>query len=141
MTTDDALKSLHTALIDAGKGYVVAEKDAESPELKRIFQKMSALHEQAHAQVHAILAAKGEKADDAGSFMSTVNKAVVAVRAAVTGLDRRSLSSFASGEERIVADYDKAIEAHAAEVEVVETLRRQRSSLVEMIAEMKSLAV
>jgi Domain of unknown function (DUF2383) len=46
--------------------------------------------------------------------MGTVHKTVISVRSATTGLDENSLSSFASGEERIIDKYDEAL-ADAAE--------------------------
>ena len=137
---NDALKTLHTALIDAGKGYRKAQEDAETPDLRRLFQAMTVLHHRAHAEVHALLVRLGEKPDDAGSFMATVHETVIAVRSAVTGLDRGALSSFASGEEHILETYDKAIRDNADNTFVIEPLARQRTELAGKIADMKRLA-
>lgn len=131
------LKTLHTALVDARKGYDEAIRNSEKPELTALFEKVRALHGAAHDDVHKMLAALGEKPDDAGSFMSTVHEAVINVRSAVVGLDEGALSSFASGEENNVEKYDEAI---AAAPSGAESLRGHKTKLVSAIAEMQAMA-
>ena len=138
--SNESLKTLHTALIDAKDGYVEAEKDAENGALKSLFREMIDLHQRAHEDVHALLVEKGEKPDERGSFMSTVHETVIAVRSAVTGLDHGALSSFASGEERIVKTYDDAIKGSSGDTSVIEILNRRRTALLSKIAEMKRLS-
>jgi len=140
MPRTESLKSLHTTLIDAEAGYDEALKDAEAPEMKSLFEKMSSLHERAHADVHAILLDKGERPNESGSFLSLVHKTVISVRSTVSGLDRSSLKSFAEGEERIVGAYDKAIEEIGASDPAVGKLRKDREALVTAIGEMKQRA-
>jgi uncharacterized protein (TIGR02284 family) len=140
MSDIDALKSLHTTLIDAEEGYETAIKDAEDPRMKAVFERMSALHARAHADVHAILLSKGERPDESGSFLSLVHKTVISVRSAIKGLDAASLPSFVDGEERIVGAYDKAMEATDSSDSALETLSRDRQTLVAAIAQMKAQA-
>jgi uncharacterized protein (TIGR02284 family) len=132
-----SLKSLHTALIDAEEGYDTAIRDAEGPEMRALFEELRALHSEAHTDVHAILVGEGEQPDEAGSFMSMVHKTVISVRAAITGLDIPSLSSFASGEERILQDYDAAIEERRDDAPAADRLRRHRDALQEVVSRMK----
>jgi uncharacterized protein (TIGR02284 family) len=132
-----SLKSLHTALIDAEEGYDTAVRDADGPEMRAVFEELRTLHQEAHADVHAMLVGNGEQPDETGSFMSMVHKTVVSVRAALTGLDRPSLTSFASGEERILNDYDAAIEESRGDAPVVDRLRRHRDALQEVVSRMK----
>jgi uncharacterized protein (TIGR02284 family) len=132
-----ALKSLHTALIDAEEGYDTAVRDAEGPEMRALFEELRALHREAHADVHAILVGRGEEPDETGSFMSMVHKTVVSVRAALTGLDKPSLTSFASGEERILKDYDAAIEECGEDAPAADRLRRHRDALQQVVSRMK----
>ena len=135
----DELKSLHTALVDARHGYEEAIKDAETPELKALFQRMHDQHGRAHADVHRLLEGMGERPDEAGSFMSTVHEAVIGVRSAVVGLGKASLSSFASGEAHTIAHYDDAIRAMAG-ASGAEALTRDRDELRGMVDEMKRKA-
>ena len=135
----DELKSLHTALLDARHGYETAVKDAETPDLKAIFQKMHDLHGRAHGEVHGLLTAMGETPNESGSFMSTVHETVIGVRSALVGLDEGSLSSFASGEESTLAKYDAAIAA-LADAAGAEPLMKARKELGAMVGEMKRRA-
>jgi hypothetical protein len=58
----------------------------------------------------------------------------------VKGLDRTSLSSFADGDERILAAFDRAIEDAGASDPAVDTLHADREALVAAIAELKAKA-
>ncbi len=141
MANNDALKSLHASLIDAEKGYDEAIQDSDVGEMKALFEDMRALHEKAHTDVHALLVAKGEQPDESGSFMAMVHKTVISIRSAVTGLDRSSLVSFASGEEHLVSAYDKAIEENLSDPRAVDKLTEEKTQLVAAIARMKSLTI
>lgn len=140
MSKNEALKFLHTALIDAKKGYETAVKDADKPSMAALYRSMLALHTTAHSYVHAALTSQGEKADESGSFMGSINQAVVATRSAITGLDEGSLAAFASGEEHVVSRYEQAIKENADQAALAEELTRQKALLESKIAEMKRIA-
>lgn len=139
MPSREELKSLHTALLDARRGYETAVKEAETPELKAVFWRTQDLHGRAHHEVHELLTAMGETPDESGSFMSTVHETAIGVRSALVGLDEGSLSSFARGEESTLAKYDAAIGALAGAAGT-DTLMKTREELEIMIAEMKGRA-
>ncbi|WP_315719641.1 MULTISPECIES: PA2169 family four-helix-bundle protein [unclassified Bradyrhizobium] len=136
----DSLKTLHTSLIDARNGYQEAAKDAETPALKALFAEMIALKERDHAELHDALRRMGETPDESGSFMSTVHQTVIRVRSALTGLGSNALSSFVSGEEQILSQYDDALTDCADDAATTATLTRQRASLQAKVAQMKQLA-
>jgi uncharacterized protein (TIGR02284 family) len=138
MPSYEALKSLHASLIDATKGYDEAINDAEVGEMKALFTEMRALHQRAHGEVHAILLSKGQQPNESGSFMALVHQTVISVRSALTGLDRSSLESFASGEDHIVNAYDKAIEENLQDAAVFDKLTQQRTQLTTMIAKLRA---
>jgi uncharacterized protein (TIGR02284 family) len=140
MADNGSLASLHTALIDASNGYDEAIRDADQPELKAIFGRLKLAHEKAHAELHHLLLARGLKPDDGGSFMSTVHKTIISVRSAVTGLNDEALSAFAEGEERIVEDYNRAIEGNRDDAAVVGLLERQKEALKDEIRVMRATA-
>jgi uncharacterized protein (TIGR02284 family) len=140
MADNGSLGSLHTALIDVSNGYDEAIRDAEQPELKAIFSRLKLAHERAHAELHNLLLARGLKPDDGGSFMSTVHKTIISVRSAVTGLNDEALSAFAEGEERIVEDYNRAIEGNRDDAAVVGLLERQKEALKDEIRVMRATA-
>ena len=141
MANLDALKSLHTALVDAVQGYDEAIKDAEAPDMKSTFEEMRTIHQTSHREVDGLLAAKGEKPDESGSFMATVHKTVISVRSAVTGLDRSSLKAFVGGEQHLAGAYDQAIAESAADAPLAEALRRRKDQLDAMIAKMEARVV
>jgi uncharacterized protein (TIGR02284 family) len=137
MADSASIMELHTALVDACKGYDEAIQDVEKPRLRTLFEKAKSMHEKAHAEIHAILNARAANPDDEGSFMSTVHKVVISTRAAVVGLDEGSLPSFASGEERIIEAYDRAIDGNADDGAVRSVLEQQKSFLIELVGEMQ----
>jgi uncharacterized protein (TIGR02284 family) len=139
MSNNDSIVELHTALIDACNGYDEAIKDAQKPDLVALFQRAKALHEKAHANIHAILSARGVTPDEKGSFMSNVHETVISVRSAVVGLDKGSLSAFASGEERLIDAY-QAIQSNSDGGPARAALEQQRSALSELVGEMQRKA-
>ena len=140
MQDNATLTSLYTALVDARNGYREAVKDATRADLRTLFQDMISLHEQALAQLRPKLEARGARADDSGSFMTTVHETVIAVRSAVTGLDDGSLDGFADGEARIVKRYDEAIADEQADPSLTSILERQREAVSARIDQLKGLA-
>lgn len=138
MQDHTSLKSLYTAIVDARNGYREAVKDATQADMKTLFEDMIALHETALVELRAELEARGEGADDSGSFMSTVHETVIAVRSAITGLNEHSLDGFADGEERIVKSYDQAIAESQDDLQLRDTLERQREAIRAKIESMKS---
>ena len=137
--SNEKLSRLHTALVDARAGYKTAIEDAETAEIKALLQQVDAVHAAAHADIDKALLAHGEKPDEDGSYMSTVHRTVISVRAALTGIDENTLSSFASGEERIADLYDDAIE-HEADPATADMLGYHKSRLAGMITRMKKVA-
>jgi uncharacterized protein (TIGR02284 family) len=140
MSDNDSIVELHTALIDASNGYDEAIKDAQKPDLAALFERAKSLHEKAHEAIHAILSARGAAPDDTGSFMSTVHETIISVRSAIVGLDKGSLSAFASGEQRMIETYDKAIQTNGDDGPVRMALEEQRSALLELVGEMQQKA-
>lgn len=140
MATVDAIKTLHTSMIDTRRAYEKAASETKLPELKALFGGMVALRQNDHEQLHRVLTEMGEKPDEDGSFMTTVHRAVIGVRSAITGVDKGSLSAFASGEEKMVKEYDDALSQDDINNETRALLAHQKAVLAERIAQMKALA-
>ena len=139
MATLDAIKTLHTSMIDTRRAYEKAREETKMPDLKSFFGAMVDLRQKSHDELHEVLTEMGERPDEDGSFMTTVHRAVIGVRSAVTGVDHGSLSAFASGEENILKEYDDALGQNDLRQATSDLLRRQRATLVEKIGEMKAL--
>lgn len=136
----DQLRKLHTALVDTRGAYELAAKETEDVQVASICKDMIALRRTDHEELHQALIAAGEKPDDDGSFMTTVHETVVAVRAAFTGIGKKTLPAFISGEEDILKLYDEAI-AEGADPGASNVLRRQRGRLASEIEKMRGIAV
>ena len=139
MMTTEALKKLHTAMLDTREGYEVAEKDAETPALKALFGQMITLRTADHEAIHLALGKMGEHPDDGGSFMATVHKSMTSIRAAVAGISTNALSPFITGEENIAKEYDAAIDEASADSALRDMLIDQQTALLAKIAEMMAM--
>jgi uncharacterized protein (TIGR02284 family) len=134
----DKLRSLHTALIDSRNGYKEALKDADQHGLTSLFSEMITLRT-AHSEALAEeLTDLGERVDERGSFMSTVHRAVISMRALFGGLDRSVLPGLIDGEERIIGYYDDAILASPQGVSETILMIEQRDVLRRKIGEMRA---
>ncbi|MBR2534489.1 MAG: DUF2383 domain-containing protein [Hyphomicrobium sp.] len=133
----DNLKNLHTILIDSKHGYEEALTDAEGRGMTQLFQEMITLRIKDAGEIATILTTIGEKADENGSFMTTINRAIISLRSLFGGLDESILPGLIDGEKRIVGYYDSALETSASSVDR-EILTRQRQNLLKIIAEMEA---
>ena len=135
----DSLKTLHTSVVDNRKGYDEAVRDAETVLMRSFFAGMAALKKRDHTDLHEALIRMGEQPDESGSFMATVHKTVISIRAAVTGLGSNALPSFVMGEEQFINQYDEAIKECSFDSKTVAVLTTQRSILLGKIAQMKQM--
>lgn len=136
--TIDALKTLHTAMLDTCESYEVAERYATTPALKTFFEQMIALRAKDHEEIHLALTRQGKKPKEGMSFMATIHKTMTSARSTITGLDANALSPFIIGEDSIVDEYDKAIAEAAGNAPVSTMLTGQKITLETKIAEMKA---
>jgi uncharacterized protein (TIGR02284 family) len=136
----DKLKDLHTALVDTRGAYELALKDTKDPDVAAVCREMFSLRHDDHMELHQALVTAGEVPDENGSFMSVVHETVIGVRACLTGISKKTLPAFASGEEHIVEEYNAALKESADNPALSETLTRQRDALVAKIAEMRKLS-
>jgi uncharacterized protein (TIGR02284 family) len=105
----DQLKSLHTAAVDARKGYEEALEDSGKAGLTDLFRDMINLHDRHADDLAGRLIASGEVADENGSFMATVHRTIMAVRALFGGLDESVLPGLIDGEQRNADHYREAL--------------------------------
>jgi uncharacterized protein (TIGR02284 family) len=136
----ESLKKLHTALVDTRGAYELALKDTDDEEVARICKEMISLRHTDHLELHQSLVLAGEVPDENGSFMSVVHETVVGVRAVLSGISKKTLPAFASGELNVVEEYDSALREQAGDPKITEILTRQKENLLTKIAEMKRLA-
>jgi uncharacterized protein (TIGR02284 family) len=133
----ESLKELHTALVDTRAAYELALKDTDDDEVGRICKEMISLRHTDHRELRQSLILAGEVPDENGSFMSVVHETVVGVRAALTGISKKTLPAFVSGEENIVEEYNDALREAREDPDVTAVLTRQKANLLTKIAEMR----
>jgi uncharacterized protein (TIGR02284 family) len=137
----ETLKKLHTALVDTQAAYELASKDTDDEEVGRICKEMISLRHTDHLELHQSLILAGEVPDENGSFMSIVHETVVGVRAALTGISKKTLPAFVSGEENIVEEYNDALREASEDINLTEVLTRQKENLLGKIEEMRKACV
>ncbi len=131
----DSLKSLHTALVDSRIGYEEALKDSDGQGLTALFRDMIALRTKDAGELAQHLSRLGEPVDDNGSYMSTVHRAVISIRAAFSSLDESILPGLIDGEERIAGYYNETIDTAAPGSQELTALIAQRDNLEKIISQ------
>ncbi len=118
----DHLAKAHVATVDALTGYITMVEKAESDfrPVVEAFRKMHAQHADTLAQHLKNL---GREPDTDGSFMGTINKAVVTMRAVFDDIDDDTMDSIRNGEEHVLETYHEATET-ALPSAVLTDLRR-----------------
>jgi uncharacterized protein (TIGR02284 family) len=135
----ERLKELHTALVDTQAAYELALKSTDDEEVGRICKEMISWRHTDHRELHQSLILAGEVPDENGSFMSVVPETVVGVRAALTGISKKTLPAFVSGEENVVEEYNDALREASGDPNVTGILTRQKENLLAKIAEMRKV--
>ena len=107
----DALKKLHTRIIDSKDGYEKAREDADKSSHAQLFADMIDRRSRNHQQVHQFLVAKGVEPDESGSFLAAAHRTLVDLRSAFSKGDAGVLAEVIRGEESLLEAYDEAIEA------------------------------
>lgn len=134
----DHLKSLHTGAIDARNGYDEALRDAEGHGLTALFRRMITLHETNARELAAVLSRVGEAPSNGGSFMSTIHRTIMSIRAMFNGLGESVLPGLIDGETRNVGHYDDALALPGIDPELRNQLTAQRDRLRIEIAAMEA---
>lgn len=130
---DDALLTLQTRTADALAGYVTMVDKAE-PDFRPVAERFRALHDRHNAALTAMLIRHGVEPDADGSFMGTVNKAVVSLRALFDEIDEDVMDSIRDGENHVLSGFDDAIGAAGmppADVTVLQDMRDELTVLLQ----------
>jgi uncharacterized protein (TIGR02284 family) len=128
----EALATLHTRTVDALAGYETMVGKAE-PEFRPVAESFRDLHARHAGRLEALVRAHGGTPDADGSFMSTVNRAVVSIRAFFDEIDDDAMDQVRSGERHVLDAFDEAIAAdpHASHAAELEGMRRELAGLLQ----------
>jgi uncharacterized protein (TIGR02284 family) len=135
MSFPHGLERLRATLIDARDDCDEAAKAVDEPAAAVFLLKMIDFHAGSAAEIGDLLRDLGVPTDDSGSLLSTVHRAAARLRAAVVGYAPSAFEPFINGGERIVVEYDAAVAESRQNPGVENVLDRQRTVLIENIAE------
>lgn len=133
----DAMTALYTRLMDSREGYGEALAQAGPDDLLPLFAEMHNRRTADSAAVGTWLAAAGQPSEETGSFMASVNRTIVYLRAKLTGLDEGALAGVIDGETRILSLYSDAIAASVGQPDCA-FLDDQATSLAAKIGELEA---
>ena len=140
---DDLIRSLtalHTSLIDARSGYQEGLKDAHGQGLTPLFTELIAQHDHDAAAIAAQLERLGAPPGEGGSYMGTLDRAVMKLSSLIINLDDKILPNLIDGEQRVLVHYDQAIAASSPGNAEYPVLSAQRTALVQRIEAMQARA-
>jgi uncharacterized protein (TIGR02284 family) len=135
----DQLKSLHTRAIDALHGYGEALAQAEGKGMTPLFKEMIAIHTRNSDELAMDLRGMGEKANDDGSFMSTIHRTIMDIRSLFGGLGESVLPGLIDGEKRNVESYDEILKDLDIPAHLREHLVQQRVRLESAVSDMEAM--
>ena len=130
VAADRAIAALHIRTVDALAGYVKMVEKAEA-DFRSVADQFRALHALHAGRLERMLAAHGQTADVDGSFMATVNKTVIALRAFFDEIDADVMNSVRNGENHVLAAFDLALETAQPSDQV--QLREMRDELTDLL--------
>lgn len=134
----DVLQTLLTRLVDARDG-LDAMIDRAEPEITQILRKIREDHHESVTRVSALMVAEGHEPDPDGSLMSTVNKAVVSIRAIFDDIDDDALNRVVEGEQNVIDAHDDAAEVYRVG-HVRDALVDMRQRLAALLDEARAIA-
>lgn len=134
----DALRRLQTRTADALAGYVKMVEKAE-PEFRPVAERFLGLHDRHNAALSAMLIRHGDEPDADGSFMGTVNKAVVSMRALFDEIDEDVMDNIRDSEEHVLTALDDALAVTVMPPSDLTELRDMRDELTALLQETRHL--
>lgn len=133
----EALIELHTLSVDTRRGFdkMVEKADAD---FRPIADRFSALHDRHVARLDMMVREMGGLPDADGSFMGAINSAVVTLRAVFDSIDSGVMAQVRSGEENVIAAFDRTIAASLPQGHT-EALIQMKGELTAILDETRKL--
>jgi uncharacterized protein (TIGR02284 family) len=129
----DSLIDLHTSSVDTLRGFQKMAEKAE-PSFRPVVEGFCAMHIRHAARLDTMVREMGGVPDADGSFMGTVNRAVVTLRATFDDIDADLMDNIRNGEETVLAAFDRAMQTSLPQGHV-QALTQMRAELSAMLNE------
>lgn len=126
----DALIDLHSCCVDTLRGMQKMAEKAE-PAFRPVVEQFCAIHSRHVAHLDSMVREMGGVPDADGSYMGTINRAVVSLRAVFDTIDANIMDNVRSGEGRVLAAFDHALQ--------IDPKKEHLQDLTKMRAELSSL--
>jgi Domain of unknown function (DUF2383) len=133
----DRIAALHGQTVDTLIGFEKMVEKAE-PSFRPTAEEFRALHARHAEQLARLLDELGRSADGDGSFMGTVNKAVISLRSAFDAIDADVMDNVREGETHVFATFDTALSGPLAPP-VRSAIRAMRDELTELVERTRHL--
>jgi hypothetical protein len=134
--TFEAIRDVQTSIVDAINGYQRMLEKAE-PSFRGTVSNLIELHKSHESGLQNLLNKAGETSPNEGSFMSNVHETVVTVRSWFDDIDGDLTPQIIQGEERILEQYDRAINETYSR-DVLDLLRHQQTALASLIQNLRA---
>ncbi len=132
-----ALVTLHQRTVDARAGFDAMVEKAE-PAFRPIALSFQDLHSRQAVQIAELIVRAGGEPDPDGTFMSTVNRVVIATRAFFDQIDADVMDQVRTGEDHVLAAFQDCLDDPVDSVTDT-TLRRLHDELTALLATTRQL--
>lgn len=133
----DALATLLTRTLDALEGYETMVEKAE-PQFRPVAEQFRALHADHAEKLAAMMQRLGQTPDLGGSFMGTMDKAVVTLAAFFGAIDQHEMKHIRSGEQSVLQGFAAVAEGDLPAPERDRVLDMQ-AQLIALLEQTKDL--
>lgn len=133
----DALMALHHRTVDALTGYV-AMVDKAKPEFRHVAEQFHAMHARHAERLERFLDRAGYDPDPDGTWMGTVNAAVVTLRAVFDDIDADVMKNIRDGEAYVLKAFDTAIDAQV-DAGIAAALHEMRDEVTTLLADTRGV--
>jgi uncharacterized protein (TIGR02284 family) len=138
--TQALLNELVQTLKDGEVGYTTALTDVEDQDLKQVFKKYAVQRDGYLTELEDQMHQLNLKAEEDTSLLSSVHRAFINIKAAVTSKDRESiLNECERGEEYAVKAYQTALAAENLPGQLKSIIEKQYQGVREALDTIKSL--
>ena len=134
----EALVGLHTISVDTLHGFQKMSEKAE-PEFRPVVDRFCAVHIRHAARLDTMVREMGGIPDASGSFMGTVNRAVVGLRSIFDTIDAGVMKNVREGEDRVVAAFNNALRSSLPQGHQ-QALTQMQAELAAVLADTRHLS-
>lgn len=140
----EILSDLHTAVVDAVKGYDEGASIAKRDDIGALCEDIKTTHMASAHEIAGQLLERGERPTADGSFMGAVHKLVLNTRFLLTADEKSLLPALRDGERKLLTKYDDVLrEAEIAETSFTpderQAISTQRGKIVDNLRKIDAM--